>query len=136
MGLEAAVTRIDDSSDEEPLIPTWRDEVSQRDELGRGSDVRNVWVRVGDDVERPGTVNPTLLDSLAEDVGPNVGRMINPVLQVSESCWGEMEDIGDDEVPEWGVLPHPRLSLTPSLRIMLLNVTGLLIARTLQDDQE
>ena len=23
----------------------------------------------------------------------------------SESCWGEMEDIGDDEVPEWGVLP-------------------------------
>ena len=25
----------------------------------------------------------------------------------SESCWGEMEDIGDDEVPEWGVLPPP-----------------------------
>ena len=25
----------------------------------------------------------------------------------SESCWGEMEDIGDDEVPQWGVLPCP-----------------------------
>ena len=26
-GLAAAVTRIDDSSDDEPLMPTWRDEV-------------------------------------------------------------------------------------------------------------
>ena len=26
----------------------------------------------------------------------------------SESCWGEMEDLGDDEVPEWGVLPPSR----------------------------
>ena len=25
----------------------------------------------------------------------------------SESCWGEMEDIRDDEDPEWGVLPPP-----------------------------
>ena len=25
----------------------------------------------------------------------------------SESCWGEMEDIRDYEVVEWGVLPHP-----------------------------
>ena len=24
----------------------------------------------------------------------------------SESCWGEMEDVGD-EVVEWGVVPHP-----------------------------
>ena len=23
----------------------------------------------------------------------------------SESCWGEMEDIGDDEVVEWGAMP-------------------------------
>ena len=43
-GLGAAVTRIDDSSDDEPLMPTWRDEVSQREEMGRGSDVRNVRV--------------------------------------------------------------------------------------------
>ena len=25
----------------------------------------------------------------------------------SEFCWGEMEDVEDDEVPEWGVLPSP-----------------------------
>ena len=25
----------------------------------------------------------------------------------SESCWGEMEDIGDDEVADWGALPLP-----------------------------
>ena len=41
-GLEAAVTRIDHSSDDEPHVPTRRDEVSQREEMGRGSDVRNV----------------------------------------------------------------------------------------------
>ena len=35
--------------------------------MGRGSDVRNVWACVGD-VENDGTVAPTLLDSLAEDL--------------------------------------------------------------------
>ena len=63
--LEAAVTRIDDS-DDEPLA-TWRDEVCESEEMGRGADVRNVWARVGD-VETHATVAPTLLDSLAQDL--------------------------------------------------------------------
>ena len=75
-GLEAAVTRIDDS-DEEPSWPTWRDEASACEDMGRRSDVRNVWARVGD-VEDHSAVDPTLLDSLAEDlvVRPhtNLGR--------------------------------------------------------------
>ena len=33
--------------------------------------------------------------------------MINPVLQVLSLVAVEMEDIGDDEIPERGVLPHP-----------------------------
>ena len=68
---------------------------------------------------------PTLLDSLTEDLSMapphfNLGE-IGPVgvrsprgadaddcsSVSSESCWGEMEDIRDDEVVEWGVLPHP-----------------------------
>ena len=57
--LEAALTRIDDS-DDEPLA-TWRDEVSESEEMGRRGDVRNVWARVGD-VETHATVAPTLLD--------------------------------------------------------------------------
>ena len=57
-GLEAAITRIDDSSDDEPLMPTWRDEVSACAEVGRGPDVRNVWARVGDS---HAAVVPTLL---------------------------------------------------------------------------
>ena len=63
--LEAAVTRIDDS-DDEPLA-TWRDEVSESEEMGRGADVRNVWARAGD-VETHATLAPTLLDSLAQDL--------------------------------------------------------------------
>ena len=132
-GLEAAITRIADSSDEEPLSPTWRDEVSQCEEMGRGSDVRNVWARVGD-VENHGTVAPTLLDSLAEDLcrvephnepsrdtvpGDEGGQILDQFRCCadrevdeccsagSESCWGEMENIGDDEAVEWGALPHP-----------------------------
>ena len=43
--LEVAVTRIDDSSDDEPF-PTWRDEVSESEEMGRVADVKNVLARV------------------------------------------------------------------------------------------
>ena len=63
-GLEAAITRIDDSSDDEPLMVSWRDEVSACAEVGRGPDVRNVWARVG---ESHTAVIPTLLDSLGSD---------------------------------------------------------------------
>ena len=101
--------------------------------LGRVSDVRNVWARVGD-VENHGTVAPTLLYSLAEDlcrVEPDNEPSRDPMpgdegghihdqfrccadrevgqcsSAGSESCWGEMEDIGDDDAVEWGALPHP-----------------------------
>ena len=87
--------------------------------------------RVGD-VETHATVAPTLLDSLAEDlsrVDHDNERELIPGDAVSsigvqsrscaereadecssaqsESCWGEMEDIGDDEVAEWGTLSCP-----------------------------
>ena len=39
----------------------------ESEEMGRGADVRNVWARVGD-VETHGTVAPTLLDSLTQDL--------------------------------------------------------------------
>ena len=114
--LEAALTRIDDS-DDEPLA-TWRDEVSESEEMGRRGDVRNVWARVGD-VETHATVAPTLLDSLAEDLSmvdhdnerelipgdavSSIGVQSRSCVEReddecssvhSESCWGEMEDIG------------------------------------------
>ena len=72
---------------------------------GRKSDVRNVWARVGN-VEDHSAVDPTLLDSLAEDlvVPPHtnvgdIGRRGSDAVDdcssvSSESCWGEMEDIG------------------------------------------
>ena len=45
----------------------------------------------------------------------------------SESCWGEMEDIADDEVPEWGVLPPPpdsnRFALLADAEIVLVGPT-------------
>ena len=47
-GLEAALTRIDDSSDDEPSMPIWKDEDSECKEMGRRADVLNVWARVGD----------------------------------------------------------------------------------------
>ena len=117
-GLEAAVTRIDDSDEEELSRPTWRDEASACEDMGRRSDVRNVWARVGD-VEDHSTVDPTLLDSLAEDpvvpphtnlgdIGRRGSEAVDDCSSVSsESCWGEMEDIGDDEAVLWGVLPDP-----------------------------
>ena len=116
-GLEAAITRIDDSSDDEPLIPTWRDEVSPCAEAGRGPDARNVWARVGD-VESHAAVIPTLLDSLGPDNEPSIpipGDVGGPIDDEcrsahSESCWGGMEDIGDDEVVDWGVLTCPMSS--------------------------
>ena len=103
-GLEAAVT--------------WRDEASACEDMGRRCDVRNVWARVGD-VKNHSTVDPTLLDSLAEDlvVPPltnleDIGRRGSDAVDdcssvSSESCWGEMEGIGDDEPVLWGVLPDP-----------------------------
>ena len=63
-------------------------------------------------------VDPTLLDSLAEDlvVPPHtnlrdIGRRGSDAVDdcssvSSESCWGEMEDVGDEAVL-WGVLPDP-----------------------------
>ena len=79
-----------------------------------------------DDVEGHSAVAPTLLDSLAEDLFEahpdtnlrDVGRIGGQILPSahrdadvfssasSESCWGEREDIGDEEV-EWGALPPP-----------------------------
>ena len=66
-----------------------------------------------DDVHDHGTIDPTLLDSLAEDLGATerdtiparlADREVDECSSVgSESCWGEQEDIADDEVPEWGV---------------------------------
>ena len=41
-GLEAALIRIDDSSDDEPFMPTWKDEDNGCEEMGRRADVRNV----------------------------------------------------------------------------------------------
>ena len=81
----------------------------------RRSDVCDVWARVGD--------APTLLDSLAEDLleppYANIGDVGRIGVQIprgsdaadecsssSESCWGEMEQVGDEAV-EWGVLPNP-----------------------------
>ena len=103
-------------------LATWRDEVSESEEMGRGADVRNVWARVGD-VEIHATVAPRLLDSLAQDLFRvnEVERDPIPCDAVSsigvqsrscssahsESCWGEMEDIGDDELAEWGTLSCP-----------------------------
>ena len=115
-GLEAVVTRIDDSDDEEPSLPTWRDEASACEDMGRSSDVRNVWARVGDVEDQ--AVDPTLLDSLAEDlvvpphtnlgdIGLRGSDAVDDCSSVSsESCWGEMEDVGDEAVA-WGVLPDP-----------------------------
>ena len=60
-GSETAITRIDDSSENESLMPTWKGEVSAYAEVGRGPDVRNVWARVG---ESHTAGVPTLLDSL------------------------------------------------------------------------
>ena len=114
-GLEAATTRIDDSSDDKPLMPTWRDEVSPCAEVGRSPDVRNAWARVG---ESHAAVVPTLLDSLGLDQEPS-----NPIpadvdghtddecrSARSESCWAKMDDVGDDEVVDWGVT-HPMSSV-------------------------
>ena len=80
------------------------------------------------DVDAP----PTIVDALEEDLAKNTGeievvesstreanvfglhgRLPRDVDDCSsagsESCWGEMEDIGDDEIPEWGVLPPPQI---------------------------
>ena len=92
-GLEVALTRIEDSGDEQPLWPTWRDEASACEDMGRRSDVRNVRARVGD-VE---AVAPTLLDSLAEDllVAPpctnlgddgRIGVQIPPGSDAADDC--------------------------------------------------
>ena len=116
-GLEAAVTRID-LDEEEFSRPIWRDEACAGQDTGRRCDVRNVWARVGD-VEDHSAVDPTLLDSLAEDlvVPPltnleDMGRRGSDAVDdcssvSSESDWGEMEGIGDDEPVLWGVLPDP-----------------------------
>ena len=60
------------------------------------------------DVLDHGSVDPTLLDSLAEDL---VVREVDNEDQCSsagsESCWGETESVGDEEVVEWGVLALP-----------------------------
>ena len=55
-GLETAVTRIDDSDEEELSRPIWRDEASACENIGRNCDVRHVWARVGD-VEDLSTVD-------------------------------------------------------------------------------
>ena len=83
-----------------------------------------------------GTVDPMLLDSLTEDsCGSNIERLINAVLEVLSFVGVRWRTSSDDEAVEWERCFIPRLSLT-SLRIMLLNVTGLLIARTFKGDRE
>ena len=73
-GLEAALTRIDDSSDDEPCMLTWKGDDCEPEEMGRRADV---WARVGD-VECHTVVDP---GSLERDECGSVR---------SESCWGEM----------------------------------------------
>ena len=75
-----------------------------------------------------GHVDPTLLDSLAEDLCATeqdepsrdriparfADREVDECSSAgSESCWGEMEDIGDDEVVEWGTLPFAQAVPAP-----------------------
>ena len=128
--LEPAITRIEDSSDDEPLMPTWRDEDNPCVEVGRGPDVRNVWARMGD-IESHAAVVLTLLDSLGPDNepstlipgdvgGPSDDERSSPH---SESCWGEMEDIGDDKVAFWLIPCRP---LMLCLRFTFSVVAGLL----------
>ena len=88
-------------------------------------------------------VDPTLLDSLAEDLGicePDdevstrihegghhvqfpgcADREVDECSSAgSESCWGETEDIGDDEVVEWGalLLPSSIAQPVPALHVV------------------
>ena len=59
--LEAALTRLDDSDDEQPIVPTWRDIDSGTE--GHGG--RSVRVRIGDVASPVASVPPSsLLDSL------------------------------------------------------------------------
>ena len=93
-GLEA-LTRIDDSSDDEPSMPTWKDEDSECEEVGRRADVRNVWARVGD-LECHTAVDPGSLAGADECSSVR-----------SESCWGEIEDIDEREDVDWRTEPQP-----------------------------
>ena len=76
----------------------------------------------------PQDVDPTLLDSLAEDLCATeqdepsrdmiparfADREVDECSSAgSESCWGETEDIGDDEVVEWGTLPFAQVVPAP-----------------------
>ena len=58
------------------------------------------------DVHDHGSIDPTLLDSLV-DLGVRELDEDQCSSAGSESCWGETESIGDDEVVEWGTLPLP-----------------------------
>ena len=73
-------------------------------------------------------VDPTMLDSLAEDLCATeqdepsrdtiparfAHREVDECSSAgSESCWGETEDIGDDEVVEWGTLPFAQAVPAP-----------------------
>ena len=75
-----------------------------------------------------GHVDATLLDSLAEDLRSTeqddpsrdtiparlADREVDECSSAgSESCWGETEDIGDDEVVEWGSLPFAQAVPAP-----------------------
>ena len=61
-------------------------------------------------IESHAPIVPTLLDSLGPDnessslIPGGVGGPSDDECSSahSEFCWGEMEDIGDDEVQEWG----------------------------------
>ena len=57
------------------------------------------------DVHDHGSIDPTLLDSLVEDLGVRELDEDQCSSAGSESCWGETESIG--EVVEWGTLPLP-----------------------------
>ena len=108
-------------SDEEVLARHSRRHVVPRiDGVASVADVTQIDVV---DVEDLSTVAPTLLDSLAETppAHTNLRDVVDQILPgtdrdrgaddcssaSSKSCWGEMEEIGDDEEVEWGTLPRP-----------------------------
>ena len=118
------VVPADISSDEKPLVRhVHRHVVPRIAGVASVADVTQVDVA---DVEDHSAVSQTLLDSLAEDLSQthpytnlrDVGRIGGQILPgahrdadefssaSSESCLGEREDIGDEEV-EWSALPPP-----------------------------
>ena len=99
-GLEAAITRIDDSSDDEPLMPI----VHSWAKFQTFATCGHVWVRVTQPSFQHCWIHwdQTSLRIRFQKTWAVI-LMMNAVRHAQSFVWGEMEDIGDDEVPEWGV---------------------------------